>query len=210
MLLTLFGALPVYRRVAAESPHGQGSIAMLERLLPFWRGKLFVLVLLGFAPPTSSSPSPSRPPTPARTWWRTRTSPRSSHGQELWITLALVGLLGAVFLKGFTEAIGVAVALVATYLDLNAVVIAVAAGPRPADPHVVTDWTAALTAEHGNVALMVAVALTLFPKLALGMSGFETGVAVMSHVRGARPTTRATRRQDPQHPEAADRRPPAS
>ena len=184
ILLTLLGALPVYRRVAAESPHGQGSIAMLERLLPFWQGKLFVLALLGFAltdfiititlsAADASAHIVENPHLPFL------------HGQQLWITLGLIALLGAVFLKGFTEAISVAVGLVFAYLLLNAVVIAVAAGHVFGEGHVVGDWHSALTQQHGNSLLVVGVALTVFPKLALGMSGFETGVAVMSHVRGA-------------------------
>ncbi len=184
VLLTLFGALPVYRRVAAESPHGQGSIAMLERLLPFWRGKVFVLVLLGFALTDFIITITLSAADASAHVVENPHVPEVLHGQELWITIGLVALLGAVFLKGFSEAIGVAVTLVVTYLVLNAVVITVAATHVLQDPHLVTDWTAALTAEHGNIAIMVAVSLTLFPKLALGMSGFETGVAVMSHVQG--------------------------
>lgn len=182
--LTLLGALPVYRRVAAESPHGQGSIAMLERLLTFWRGKLFVLVLLGFAATDFVITITLSAADGAAHVVENPHVAELFHGGELWITLALVALLGAVFLRGFTEAIGVAVAIVAVYLTLNVVVIAVSVAHVVAEPHVVTDWSTALTAQHGNPVMIVALALLVFPKLALGMSGFETGVAVMTHVKG--------------------------
>ena len=51
-------------------------------------------------------------------------------------------------------------------------------------PSAVSDWTAAVTTSHGNPAMVVAVAVLVFPKLALGLSGFETGVAVMPHIQG--------------------------
>ncbi|MDH6545342.1 amino acid transporter [Streptomyces sp. SPB4] len=184
VLLTLFGALPVYRRVAEESPHGEGSIAMLERLLTFWKGKLFVLTLLGFAATdflititlSAADATAHLVENPHLT--------DTLHGHEVPITLLMIALLGAVFLKGFSEAIGVAVVLVAVYLGLNVVVVAVGLGQVISEPHLIPDWTAALTAEHGNPLMMIGIALIVFPKLALGLSGFETGVAVMPHVQG--------------------------
>ncbi|MFB7123295.1 APC family permease [Kitasatospora xanthocidica] len=184
VVVTLLGALPVYRRVAQESPHGQGSIAMLERLLSFWQGKLFVLTLLGFA---------------ATDFMITITlsaADASAHlvenphlhsaltGKQVMLTLIMIALLGAVFLKGFSEAIGLAVVLVAVYLSLNVVVVANGLWHVLKAPHVFSDWTHALTVEHGNAIAMIGVALIVFPKLALGLSGFETGVAVMPHIEG--------------------------
>ncbi|MER6225666.1 APC family permease [Streptomyces sp. 900105755] len=184
VIVTLAGALPVYRRVAEESPHGEGSIAMLERLLSFWQGKLFVLTLLGFAATdflititlSAADASTHLVENPHLTDFL--------QGKQMVITLFLVALLGAVFLKGFLEAIGVAVALVGIYLALNVVVVIVGFYHVITAEHVITDWSSALTQEHGNVFVMVGVALIVFPKLALGLSGFETGVAVMPHVKG--------------------------
>nr|WP_324130834.1 amino acid transporter [Aeromicrobium sp.] len=184
VLLTLFGAVPVYKRVAAESPHGQGSISMLQQLLPFWRGKVFVLVLLGFAATSwvititlsAADATAHIVENPLMPYWL--------EGQEVWVTFALIVGLGAVFFRGFTEAIGVAVFIVIAYMGLNAVVIATSFVKILANPGVVTDWTGNLTAQHGNPIMMIALALILFPKLALGMSGFETGVAVMTLVKG--------------------------
>ncbi|MGW3957242.1 amino acid transporter [Streptomyces sp. NPDC004752] len=184
VIVTLAGALPVYRRVAEESPHGQGSIAMLERLLSFWKGKLFVLTLLGFAA-TDFLITITLSAADASTHLIENPHLNSVlHGRQMLITLLLVALLGAVFLKGFLEAIGVAVVLVGVYLALNLVVVITGLWHVVTAGHVVTDWTSALTAEHGNVFVMVGLALIVFPKLALGLSGFETGVAVMPHVQG--------------------------
>ncbi|MDQ0912274.1 putative membrane protein [Streptomyces canus] len=184
VIVTLAGALPVYRRVAEESPRGEGSISMLERLLSFWQGKLFVLTLLGFAA-TDFLITITLSAADASTHLIENPHLTSTlHDHKMLITLFLVALLGAVFLKGFLEAIGVAVALVGIYLALNVVVVLVGLWHVITAGHVVTDWSSALTAEHGNVFVMIGVALIVFPKLALGLSGFETGVAVMPHVKG--------------------------
>ncbi|MCU1584813.1 MAG: amino acid transporter [Microbacteriaceae bacterium] len=189
--LTLFGALPVYRRVARESFRGSGSIAMLERLLPWWAGKLFVLVLLGFAATdfmititlsaadasAHAIENPYAPP-----WF---------HGSQVAITLVLVALLGIVFLRGFKEAIGIAVVLVAVYLVLNVVVILVSIGRIFTHPIDVSNWWSAVNTQNGNPLVIVGIALIVFPKLALGLSGFETGVAVMPQITGAPQDTEA-------------------
>lgn len=184
VLLTLFGALPIYRRVAATSPHGEGSIAMLEHLLPWWQGKLFVLCLLGFAATDFIITITLSAADATAHIVENPFVPNFLHGQEVGITLVLVGFLGAIFLRGFREAIGLAVFLVGVYLLLNLIVISVGIIHVQHQPSVIVDWKNTLFADHGNPLVMLGVSALLFPKLALGLSGFETGVAVMPLVAG--------------------------
>jgi hypothetical protein len=190
VLVTLFGALPIYSRVSRESPHGQGSISMLESLLSRWKGKTFVLVLLGFAATdfvitiTLSAADAtahviSNPYAPA---WM---------DHPVGVTIALLLLLAAIFLKGFKEAIGLAVFLTMAYLFLNVVVIGRGLVEIAMHPAYIGAWKARLLAgdtpvgdTHGSLLMIAAFAFLVFPKLALGLSGFETGAAVMPLVAG--------------------------
>ncbi|SCL33520.1 Na+/proline symporter [Micromonospora rhizosphaerae] len=185
--LTLFGMLPMYRRVARESPHGQGSVAMLERLLPFWRGKIFVLVLLGFVVTswiitiTLSAADATvhlleNPILPA-------SFPRSTLA-AVGVTVVLLLILGGVFLMGFSEAVQVAIPLVAVFLGLNAVIVAAGLAEVAANPGVLGGWTHLLTARAEGLTDLLGPAVLAFPLLVLGLSGFETGVSMMPLVTG--------------------------
>lgn len=189
--LTLFGALPVYWYVSRRSPHGEGSIAMMEHLLPWWQGKLFVLALLGFVATDFTITITLSAADATAHLLENPFCPPALRGEPVGVTLGLVGLLGAIFLKGFREAVGVAVVLVAAYLLLTAVVVGAALYEVGAHPHALADWRHGLAAGHASPLAMAGVAVLVFPKLALGLSGFETGVAVMPLVRGAPGDTEA-------------------
>ena len=186
VLLTLLGALPIYNRVAEESPHGEGSISMLEHQLSRWKGKLFVLVLLGFvATDFIITITLSAADATAHVIENPFTPEILKH--QIGVTIALITLLGVIFLRGFKEAIGIAVLLVAVYLFLNTIVIGFGVYQLVTHPYHFPEWKVLLfkhPSVNGNLWLIIGVSLMLFPKLALGLSGFETGVAVMPLVKG--------------------------
>ena len=215
VLVTLFGAVPIYCRVAQSSPHGQGSIAMLQKLVHGWSGKFLVLTLLGFAATdfvitiTLSAADAAKHLIENPFF---RNVPQFFHSQ-IGITLAMIMALGAVFLKGVREVIGVAVVLVAIYLLMNIIVISGGLITLMHEPQHISEWWNKLSAGEVGIAELHSTAtheishvpsdaadtpptvpLTwysglfmsalLFPKLALGLSGFETGVAVMPQIKG--------------------------
>ena len=209
--VTLLGALPIYAYVARESPHGQGSIAMLEHLLFGWSGKVIVLILLGFAATDfvitkTLSAADAAEHIIHNPLWISHTSPDYTGEQaQIYITMGLLVLLGGMFMRGFREVIYIAVVLVAIYLLLNVIIIGSGVFyVVVVKPELLTQWwqnvvTGNWYVEHvplydmsvplgqrvvPTLGLIAAVCVLIFPKLALGLSGFETGVAVMPLVQG--------------------------
>ncbi len=194
--VTLFGAFPVYAYVAGKSPHGQGSISMLERLVHGWGGKLLVLVLLGFAATDFVITKTLSAADAAEHLLKNPLWPKALAGShaQLILTMALLVVLGAMFLRGFREVIGIAVVLVTVYLILNTVVIGTSLWYLYEHAELVERWQEHVVAGdwHFHNEFQVGtdawgiflVCVLLFPKLALGLSGFETGVAVMPLVQG--------------------------
>ena len=181
--VTLFGALPAYARVAELSPHGQGSIAVLEEKLPRWRGKALVLCLLGFAATgfvititlSAADATAHIVENPFAREWATH---------RVAVTFGLVAALGAVFVKGMREAVWFALPIVVVYLALNAVVVGRGLWYIAAHPETLSYWRNGLFTQEPSYFWIFVTAVLAFPRLALGLSGFETGVAVMPLVHG--------------------------
>ncbi len=182
--VTLGCALPVYAQVARRSYVGQGSIAMLESLISGWYGRIFVLILLGFA---ATDFVITMTLSAADATQHVIENPLLHHlfgeSARLGLTLALLALLALVFLKGFAEAIGLATAVCIPYLALNLIVLVRGVVEVMYHPHAFPQWRDAIHARGDWTAILIASGL-IFPRLALGLSGFETGVSVMPLIQG--------------------------
>jgi hypothetical protein len=179
ILLTLFGALPIYNRVAENSPHGQGSISMLEELLPRWRGKTFVLCLLGFAATdfvititlsAADATAHQREPFVPQSESSGRVDARAAGAPAGGVPQ---GIQRGDQPRGRNR----------RRIALNAMVI-MGDSRNTSSPRILPPVAQRAERAIRQPWMMLAVAALLFPRLALGLSGFETGVAVMPLVKG--------------------------
>lgn len=148
VLITLFGALPTYCIVAKESPNGQGSVAMLERMLPGWMGKTLVLALLGFAATAFIITITLSAADATAHIVENPLIPESWHAHRIEVTLFLLALLGGLFLRGFQEAIGLSVLIVCAYLGLSAVILANGVMHLIAHAELLRNWHSQLFKEY--------------------------------------------------------------
>lgn len=181
--LTLVGAVPMYAAVAKRSFAGQGSIAMLEDVLVGWKGKLLVLLLLGFACTSFIITMTLSAADAAEHLVHNPYFKNILHGRRLIVTIAMIALLTVVFLRGFREAIGLALAIGIPYIALNFVVLGYGLFYALNHPDLFSNWQRTVEL-RGDLPSLLIICVLVFPQLALGMSGFETGVSVMPQVKG--------------------------
>lgn len=196
VLVTLLGALPVYAQVAKRSYAGQGSIAMLENLLTGWKSKIFVLILLGFAATDFVITMTLSSADAAKHAIENPFLHSALGDHQVLVTLTLLVVMAAVFLIGFREAIGLATMAAVPYLALNLIVLVRCLWEIVIHPSLIPDWTRALES-RGDPAALALAAVIIFPRLALGLSGFETGVSVMPLIYGGKWDERRRRRGMP-------------
>ncbi len=209
--VTLLGALPIYCHVAGETPDGVGSVGMIERIFRGWTSKLFVLVLVGFAATdfviTKTLSAADATAHLLSNPLYISSTPDWMHGQ-IAVTMFLLMLLSAMFIKGYGEVVGLATVLVVAYIGLTAVVIGAGMLYLIAHPELMTQWIDQISSgnyhlHHAPISgkgpwVALLIACLIFPKLALGMSGFETGVLHIHLIRG--------REDDPANAEGRIRR----
>ena len=199
VLVTLLGALPIYCHVAGETPDGVGSVGMIERLFSGWTAKIAVLVLVGFA---ATDFVITKTLSAADAAAHMISNPLYSGHVPDWmqgqmaVTMFLLVLLGSMFLKGYGEVVGVATVLVVAYISLTAIIIAAGVWYLVGHPTLLPHWLGEIATgryhlDHAPLPgagpwVAIAIACLIFPKLALGMSGFETGVLHIHLVRGTR------------------------
>jgi hypothetical protein len=197
VLVTLFGALPIYSHVAGETPDGVGSIGMIERMFSGWGAKLVVLVLIGFA---ATDFVITKTLSAADAAAHLISNPLYEDHVPSWLqgqmptTIFLLVLLGAMFLKGYGEVVGLATVLCTAFLGLSFIVVVASVFYLVTHPSLLQHWFAEISSgryhlEHAPLAgtgpwVAMGIAVLVFPKLALGLSGFETGVLHIHMVRG--------------------------
>ncbi|MGQ0636631.1 MAG: amino acid transporter [Planctomycetaceae bacterium] len=222
VLVTLAAALPVYLYIIGRSPHGRGGTGLIEQRVPGWKGKLLVLLLLAFiatdyvvtqnlsvadaAEHIRANPLVRRHVSP---WLDAHWRPAEWSDQPWWgrvvalfdrqLVVALI-LSAATFAswaywkRGSTERfLRVAVAVVAFYLLLNALIVGSALAYLWHDGRrLLIEWQVHTLAcldggaqAAGFAGNLLGLTLSSFPYVALGLSGFELSMAVAPLVRGA-------------------------
>jgi len=112
------------------------------------------------------------------------------------LILSVLGFIfWSIFRRGFRRRVlQLAVASVATYLLLNAIVVASGLLYLTTHPHLVVNWWQELTQPQSygepsmlwgaNWSSVILLCLLAFPKMSLGLSGFELSMVVMPLVKG--------------------------